>query len=70
MLERSGLNDGKVSDWLRPLPHGFCPESFTLMTVMISTLSMTIQSMALRSLDVGGRPTHTVHKEGGCLAVA
>ena len=70
MLVHSGLNGGKVSDWLRPLPYGFHPESFALTTVTISTLSMIIWSMALPSLDVGGRPTHAVHKEGGCLAVA
>ena len=69
-LEHSGLNGGKVSDWLGPLLHGFHPESFAPMTVTISTLSMTIRSIALRSLDIGGRPTHAVHKEGGHLAVA
>ena len=66
-MERYALTCGKVSDWLRPLPHEVRLWAFAPTPQTILALSLY---RALASLEHRGKPTHVVHRERGRLAVA
>ena len=72
MLECSALNGGKVSDWLR-LCRMTGGRSLFLSLWLLERYSFWVQlfhQLALLSLEIWGKQTHAVHKEGGHLAIA